>query len=220
MKFFIFIFLLTFFSVSNLHAYDQDKAKAKIEIEKIVKDAQKLARNKKYGEAITMLELISQELEARPVLTNKSYFGPAVSSLIDRYNKKIPELERKTAALACKQAMPVINKRCTSNFQQLSNPAWSGRSGVTSMKIDIGLKLIKTCKEEHQVWLSELDSNLEGKSVKLDTSIEACIKLKKTKNKYIRTNPFDERAQMRYVCYMKLLEWKKGMVVFRHLNLP
>ena len=173
--------------------------KAKIEKTKLVKDAQKLAKNKNYGEAVKILDLLSQELESRPKL--KNHFG-YLPSLILRYNKS-------RDIQLCKQAMPVINKRCTSNFQKLSDPTWSGGRGVTNMKIDIGLKLIKTCKEEHQVWLSELDSNLEEKSVKLDTSVEACITLKKTKNKYIRANPFDERAQLRYVCYMKLLEWKK-----------
>ncbi|MBT7268886.1 MAG: hypothetical protein HN884_18570, partial [Rhodospirillaceae bacterium] len=89
MKIFSLIFLLAFFSVSNLHAYDQDTAKAKIEIGKKVNDAQNLARNKKYGKAIKMLELISQELESRPKLKPHFTYLP---SLIVSYNKKISEL--------------------------------------------------------------------------------------------------------------------------------
>ena len=87
MRQFILIFLLISFPVSSVHAFDQEFSTAKNEISAKLSEAKQLSQQKKYGEAIELLENLNRELESRPKL--KGIFASQAKYLIDSIRKKI-----------------------------------------------------------------------------------------------------------------------------------
>jgi hypothetical protein len=173
-------------SIKEVYASDMDFRRAKTKIKNRIKNAQRLSRHKKFGEAIEMLELLNRELESKPKL--KRSFD--VTGAIDKIRK-----EQNSPRNLCKQAEADLEGRHT----DVACSAVGTVGFFDKMKVDVGLKLMKTCEEETHERISELDSNLEAKGLPIDS----CRTLEGTRlTLTIGLSRFDEHARGTYTCGM------------------